>query len=87
MTTDPRVRSGRSDAEDAPLSPGDFSLEVTAAAVVDGRTLDSSTGLLMLVRAMDGSDPRWRRLVELEGLTECIPGRKEGYELVTRAVE
>ena len=36
--------------------------------------------------AMDGSDPRWRRLMELEGLTEWIPGRKEGYEQVERAV-
>ncbi|MFY9586116.1 MAG: phosphate/phosphite/phosphonate ABC transporter substrate-binding protein [Actinomycetota bacterium] len=36
--------------------------------------------------AMSGSDPRWRRLMELEGLTAWIPGRKEGYEPVTRAV-
>jgi ABC-type phosphate/phosphonate transport system substrate-binding protein len=36
--------------------------------------------------AMDGNDPRWRRLMELEGLNEWIPGRKEGYEQVERAI-
>jgi len=36
--------------------------------------------------AMDGSDPRWRRLMELEGLSAWLPGRKEGYELLERAV-
>jgi len=38
------------------------------------------------VLAMDGKDPRWRRLMELEGLNEWVPGRKEGYEQVERAV-
>ena len=36
--------------------------------------------------AMDAGDPRWRRLMELEGLNEWIPGRKDGYEQVERAV-
>jgi phosphonate transport system substrate-binding protein len=36
--------------------------------------------------AMQYSDPRWRRLMELEGLTSWVPGRKEGYALVTAAM-
>lgn len=36
--------------------------------------------------AMDDSDARWRRLMQLEGLHEWVPGRREGYELVERAV-
>jgi phosphonate transport system substrate-binding protein len=36
--------------------------------------------------AMEGSDPRWRRLMELEGLTRWVPGRKEGYEPVALAL-
>lgn len=47
-----------------------------------GRAARWSDALL----AMDGSDPRWRRLMELEGLTRWVPGRKEGYEPVARAV-
>jgi ABC-type phosphate/phosphonate transport system substrate-binding protein len=117
----PRVRSGRSDAEDARLSAGDFSLAVTPAAVVYTTWIrqqeqgNVDTSLLRSVwtsepynhcnftalpdfdreRAklwsdalltMDGSDPRWRRLMELEGLTRWVPGRKEGYEQVERSV-
>jgi len=36
--------------------------------------------------AMDPSEPRWRRLMELEGLNAWVPGRKEGYERVSLAV-
>lgn len=31
---------------------------------------------------MDRSDPRWRRLMELEGLTCWLPGDKHGYEML-----
>lgn len=36
--------------------------------------------------AMDYNDPRWRRLMDLEGLTEWLPGRKSGYEVLTAAM-
>lgn len=35
---------------------------------------------------MDYNDPRWRRLMELEGLTAWVPGRKEGYTLLLAAL-
>ena len=35
---------------------------------------------------MDYRDPRWRRLMDLEGLVSWVPGRREGYELVRAAV-
>ena len=38
------------------------------------------------ILAMDPSDPRWRRLMQLEGLNAWVPGRREGYELIERAV-
>jgi phosphonate transport system substrate-binding protein len=37
--------------------------------------------------AMSYSDIRWRRLMELEGLTSWVPGRREGYELVFEALK
>jgi ABC-type phosphate/phosphonate transport system substrate-binding protein len=36
--------------------------------------------------AMDAGDPRWRRLMELEGLTSWLPGQKAGYEVLTQAL-
>jgi phosphonate transport system substrate-binding protein len=35
---------------------------------------------------MDYNDPRWRRLMELEGLTSWLPGQKLGYEALTQAL-
>jgi hypothetical protein len=35
---------------------------------------------------MDYNDPRWRRLMDLEGLTAWLPGQKDGYEDLTRAL-
>jgi phosphonate transport system substrate-binding protein len=35
---------------------------------------------------MDYRDPRWRRLMDLEGLVSWVPGRRKGYELVRAAV-
>jgi ABC-type phosphate/phosphonate transport system substrate-binding protein len=55
----------------------------TALPDLDSETAKRWTDALL---AMDGSDPRWRRLMELEGLTAWLPGRKEGYEVVTRAL-
>ena len=35
---------------------------------------------------MDYNDPRWRRLMELEGLTAWVPGRKDGYASLSAAL-
>ena len=35
---------------------------------------------------MDYNDPRWRRTMELEGVTAWVPGRKEGYESLAAAL-
>jgi ABC-type phosphate/phosphonate transport system substrate-binding protein len=35
---------------------------------------------------MDYNDPRWRRLMDLEGLTTWLPGQKDGYETLTLAL-
>ncbi len=35
---------------------------------------------------MSYNDPRWRRLMDLEGLTSWLPGRKAGYEVLTTAL-
>jgi len=36
--------------------------------------------------AMEYNDPRWRRLMDLEGLTAWLPGQKTGYEALTQAI-
>jgi ABC-type phosphate/phosphonate transport system substrate-binding protein len=36
--------------------------------------------------AMDASDPRWRRLMDLEGLNRWVAGNKEGYKDVMAAL-
>lgn len=36
--------------------------------------------------AMDYNDPRWRRLMDQEGLTAWVPGRKAGYEALAEAL-
>lgn len=36
---------------------------------------------------MDYNHPRWRRLMDLEGLTAWLPGQKLGYEVVTEALK
>jgi ABC-type phosphate/phosphonate transport system substrate-binding protein len=35
---------------------------------------------------MEYHDPRWRRLMDLEGLTSWLPGTKDGYEALTLAL-
>jgi hypothetical protein len=36
--------------------------------------------------AMSYNDPKWRRLMDLEGLTAWVPGRKAGYEELAAAL-
>jgi ABC-type phosphate/phosphonate transport system substrate-binding protein len=47
-----------------------------------GRAAEWTAALLR----MDYNDPRWRRLMDLEGLTAWLPGQKGGYEDLTRAL-
>jgi ABC-type phosphate/phosphonate transport system substrate-binding protein len=35
---------------------------------------------------MDFNNPRWRRLMDLEGLSAWVPGRKDGYESLRAAI-
>jgi ABC-type phosphate/phosphonate transport system substrate-binding protein len=35
---------------------------------------------------MDYNHPRWRRIMDLEGLTAWLPGQKLGYEALTEAI-
>lgn len=35
---------------------------------------------------MDYNDPSWRRIMDLEGLTSWVPGRKDGYEDLAAAL-
>lgn len=37
--------------------------------------------------AMDYKEPRWRPIMELEGLTKWVAGRKKGYEKVFEALK
>ena len=36
---------------------------------------------------MSYSDPRWRRLMDLEGLTSWVPGRTDGYRPLLDAMQ
>jgi hypothetical protein len=36
--------------------------------------------------AMDYNHPRWRRIMELEGLQAWLPGSKDGYESLAQAL-
>ena len=40
-----------------------------------------------LLLAMSYEDPEVRRLLDLEGLKRWLPGRTEGYELLSNAVD
>jgi phosphonate transport system substrate-binding protein len=40
-----------------------------------------------LLLGMSYEDPDVRRLLDLEGLKRWLPGRKEGYDLLSRAVD
>jgi hypothetical protein len=35
---------------------------------------------------MDYSDPKWKQIMNLEGLTRWMPGSTEGYEELEREV-
>lgn len=55
----------------------------TALPGFDGELAARWTAALL---KMDYNHPRWRRTMELEGLTAWVPGRKEGYEALAEAL-
>ena len=64
-------------------SPGYNHCNFTALASFD-RDLARRWSQALL--GMKYDDGRWRRLMDLEGLTSWVPGRAEGYELVFEAM-
>jgi ABC-type phosphate/phosphonate transport system substrate-binding protein len=60
-------------------SPGYCHCNFTALPDFDAGRAAAWTAALL---AMDYNDPRWRRYMELEGVTKWLPGQKEGYEVV-----
>ena len=58
-------------------SPGYSHCNFTALPDFDGELGARWSAALL---AMDYGDPRWRRLMDLEGLTAWLPGDKSGYE-------
>jgi phosphonate transport system substrate-binding protein len=55
----------------------------TARPEFDGERAARWTAALL---RMEYHDPRWRRLMDLEGLTAWLPGQKDGYEDLARAL-
>lgn len=55
----------------------------TALPDLDEGVGDRWTQLLL---KMDYNDERWRRLMDMEGVAEWLPGRKEGYQLLFDAL-
>jgi phosphonate transport system substrate-binding protein len=55
--------------------------------VLDGAPAEAIARFRELLLAMSYADPKVRRLLDLEGLKQWLPGRTEGYSLLSRAVE
>ena len=64
-------------------SPGYSHCNFTALPDFDPETASRWTKALL---AMEYSDPRWRRVMDMEGLTRWIPGQADGFGLVFAAV-
>ncbi|MGH2705274.1 MAG: phosphate/phosphite/phosphonate ABC transporter substrate-binding protein [Actinomycetota bacterium] len=64
-------------------SPGYSHCNFTALPGFDGELGRRWTEALL---AMNYNDPRWRHLMDLEGLTAWLPGRKDGYAELTEAM-
>jgi ABC-type phosphate/phosphonate transport system substrate-binding protein len=65
------------------VTPGYCHCNFTALPDFDpDRAREWSAALL----AMDRADPRWRPLMDLEGVRRWLPGRKQGYEVVIAAL-
>ncbi|HXJ40376.1 MAG TPA: PhnD/SsuA/transferrin family substrate-binding protein [Bryobacteraceae bacterium] len=55
--------------------------------IMDGTPTDEITRFRELLLAMSYADPAVRRLLDLEGLKQWLPGRTEGYALLSAATE
>lgn len=55
--------------------------------VLDGAPVEPIAKFKKLLLSMSYDDPQVRPLLDLEGLKQWKPGRTEGYQLLTRAVE
>ncbi len=55
--------------------------------ILDGAPADSIAVFRELLLGMSYSDPQVRPLLDLEGLTQWLPGRTEGYLQLERAVD
>jgi len=55
--------------------------------VIDGRMSDSVKLFRELLLGMSYEDPEVRRLLDLEGLKRWLPGRTDGYQLLSNAVD
>jgi phosphonate transport system substrate-binding protein len=55
--------------------------------VLDGAPADSVARFRDLLLNMSYADPQVRRLLDLEGLKRWLPGRTEGYTLLSKAVD
>ena len=64
-------------------SPGYSHCNFTALPDSDQDLLQPFISALM---KMDYDDPRWRPIMDLEGVTSWVPGRKEGYEDLINAM-
>jgi ABC-type phosphate/phosphonate transport system substrate-binding protein len=69
----------RSIAQTAPYDHCNFT-------VLDGAPAESVARFRDLLLEMSYADPKVRRLLELEGLKRWLPGRTEGYALLSKAV-
>jgi phosphonate transport system substrate-binding protein len=55
--------------------------------ILDGAPPVGTARFLELILAMSYADPQVRRLLDLEGLKQWLPGRTEGYALLSAAVD
>lgn len=75
-----RPESTRTIAQTAPYDHCNFT-------VLDGAPLDEVALFRELLLSMSYADPKVRRLLDLEGLKCWLPGRTEGYALLSDAVQ
>jgi phosphonate transport system substrate-binding protein len=55
--------------------------------VLDGAPAASIAQFRDLLLNMSYADPQVRRLLDLEGLRRWLPGRTEGYTLLSKAID
>jgi ABC-type phosphate/phosphonate transport system substrate-binding protein len=55
--------------------------------MLDGAPSDTVSRFLELMLGMSYADPRLRPLLDMEGLKQWMPGRQDGYGLLSRAAE